>query len=82
MMMESLPPAPRFDRFAVHDLRVFGSIKKLREDEGSWGDPYERSMLGLTGIPVVVDEGVEVGVIELRKGDEVVDRFTISELRA
>lgn len=78
-MMENLPPAPRFDRCAVRDLRVFHSIPR-RDPAPSIGGGYLSP--ALAGIPVVVDPEVEMGVIELRKGDEVIERVLISELRA
>lgn len=67
---QKLPPQPRFDRVAVRDLRVFHSIPRR--------DPAP----SIAGIPVVQDESIEVGVIELRKGDEVIERVLLSELRA
>lgn len=76
---QKLPPQPRFDRVAVRDLRVFHSIPR-RDPAPSIGGGYLSP--ALAGIPVVQDESIEVGVIELRKGDEVIERVLLSELRA
>jgi hypothetical protein len=76
--MAKLPPAPRFDRFAVRDLRALASVER-RDASGDLGHGLP---LALLGIPVVIDENMEVGVIELRNGDEIVHRLLLSELRA
>lgn len=57
---------PRFDRIVVRDWRIFGRFP--RNDHGP--SP-------VLGFPVYVDESMERGVIELRMGDEVVERVRV-----
>lgn len=74
MFNQQLPPAPKFDRVVVHDERALHDFQR---------HPAPTKLLpALTGFPVVIDPEVEVGVIELRKGDEVYRRFHLPELRA
>jgi hypothetical protein len=47
--MAKLPPEPRFDRFAVRDLRPFASVER-RDASGDLGHGLP---LPLLGIPVV-----------------------------
>lgn len=58
-------------------MRVLASVPR-RDDQPPWSSLPPPP----PGFPVVIDDEVEVGVIELRKGDEVVERFFLPELRA
>lgn len=67
-------PAQPIDQLAVCDLSPFDEIPRLREPR-----PYDLrvldGLLGMLGIPILVDESVEPGVIELRKEKKVVGRL-------
>lgn len=58
-------PAQPIDQLAVCDLSPFDEIPRSKSS------PFN----GLLGIPVLVDESVEPGVIELRKEKKVVGRL-------
>lgn len=63
--MRSVKP-PRFDRIVVRDYRIFGRFPRNNHAPSA-----------LLGFPVHTDETLEPGVIELRKGDEVVERVRV-----
>lgn len=70
---------PEINSVAACDMRPFQSYPK-KEDVQAFG--FDLLPLSLLGIPVMLDPGVEVGVVELRNGDEVISRILIPELRA
>lgn len=65
---------PRFNKIAVRDASVFDAVPRA-EPKPTWrgGPPLE----ALFGIPVLVDESVDPGVIELRLGDELIERVVL-----
>ena len=67
-------PTPRFDRAAVRDLAIFDNWPRPRDTYAP--DPNALPPR-LAGIPVYMDEAVAPGVVELRKGDEVVERVVL-----
>lgn len=68
---------PRFDRIAVRAMSMFDSVPRRKPTlRPSIDEPLD----ALFGIPVSIDEAVEPGVIELRKGDEVVERVRLEQL--
>lgn len=63
--MRAIKP-PKFDRIVVRDHRIFGRFPR-----------NDHAPSPLLGFPVYEDENMERGVIELRMGDEVIERVHV-----
>lgn len=69
------PLVPRFDTVAVNEVTSIGTVLHARTPT-HW--PTDVVPDALFGFPVVLDESVDPGWLELRKGDEVIDRIRIA----
>lgn len=67
---DSLPPPPRYDRIAARDYTPFEKVPRVPCEQLSGLDR-------LTGLPIVLDRKLDANTLELRLGNEVIERIKL-----